>query len=49
MMGRFYREMLERGRSPAAALREAQIQMWRQDRWRAPFYWAAFVLQGEWR
>jgi CHAT domain-containing protein len=49
MMGRFYREMLERGRRPAAALREAQVGMWREDRWRAPFYWAAFALQGDWR
>jgi CHAT domain-containing protein len=49
MMRRFYREMLEGRRSPAAALREAQVSMWRQDRWRPPYYWAAFVLQGEWR
>jgi CHAT domain-containing protein/tetratricopeptide (TPR) repeat protein len=48
MMRRFYREMLEADRSPAAALREAQVSLWRQDRWRPPFYWAAFVLQGEW-
>lgn len=49
MMRRFYAQMLEEHRSPAAALREAQLAMWRQDRWRAPFYWAAFGLQGEWR
>ena len=49
MMGRFYREMLEGNRSPAAALREAQVAMWKQGRWRSPYYWAAFVLQGEWR
>jgi CHAT domain-containing protein/Tfp pilus assembly protein PilF len=47
LMGRFYAEMLKQNRSPAAALREAQLAMWRQDRWRAPFYWAAFVVQGE--
>lgn len=49
LMSRFYLEMLEEHRSPAAALREAQLALWRQDRWRPPFYWAAFVLQGEWR
>jgi CHAT domain-containing protein len=49
MMGRFYKGMLEGSRSPAAALREAQIGMWKQERWRSPYYWAAFVLQGEWR
>ena len=49
LMGRFYVEMLQTKRSPAAALRQAQLEMWRQDRWQAPFYWAAFSLQGEWR
>ena len=49
LMRRFYVEMLQAKRSPAAALRQAQLEMWRQDRWRAPFYWAAFSLQGEWR
>lgn len=34
---------------PAAALREAQKQMWQRDPNGSPFYWAAFVLQGEWR
>jgi CHAT domain-containing protein/tetratricopeptide (TPR) repeat protein len=47
LMARFYREMLQAGRSPAAALREAQVSMWRQRRWRTPYYWAAFVMQGE--
>ena len=37
------------GKPPAAALREAQIAIWKQKRWNAPYYWAAFVLQGEWR
>lgn len=49
LMQRFYVEMLQAKRSPAAALREAQLDLWREDRWRAPFYWAAFSLQGEWR
>ena len=49
LMKRFYSEMLQMNRSPAAALRQAQIAMWQQDRWRPPFYWAAFAMQGEWR
>lgn len=32
---------------PAAALRAAQLQMMRQGIWRQPYYWAAFVVQGE--
>jgi CHAT domain-containing protein len=48
LMKRFYRNMLIGKSSPAAALREAQISMWREPRWAAPYYWAGFVLQGEW-
>ena len=33
----------------AGALRAAQVEMWREKRWEAPYYWAAFTLQGEWR
>jgi CHAT domain-containing protein len=49
LMKRFYRNMLIGKSSPAAALREAQISMWREPRWAAPYYWAGFALQGEWR
>jgi CHAT domain-containing protein/Tfp pilus assembly protein PilF len=49
LMGRFYRAM-ELGRlRPAAALRAAQVQMSTDQRWNAPFYWAGFQIQGEWR
>ncbi len=47
LMGRFYREMLGEGKPPAEALREAQIAVLKQKRWRSPYYWAAFTLQGE--
>lgn len=33
---------------PSAALRNAQLHMLRTD-WAKPFYWAAFVLQGDYR
>jgi len=49
LMARFYRKMLKGNQRPAAALRMAQVDMWRQEQWRAPYYWATFVLQGEWR
>ncbi len=48
-MRRFYQGMLEGGRTPASALRAAQISMAREERWAAPYYWAPFVLHGEWR
>jgi CHAT domain-containing protein len=48
LMVKFYQGMLGKQRlSPPAALRAAQIAVWKQQRWRAPYYWAAFVLQGE--
>ncbi|HZS05332.1 MAG TPA: CHAT domain-containing tetratricopeptide repeat protein [Blastocatellia bacterium] len=49
LMKRFYREMLGKGLAPAAALRAAQVGMWRQPSRRSPYYWAAFELQGEWK
>jgi CHAT domain-containing protein len=49
LMKRFYASLLGgEHRSPAAALRAAQLAMYQQRRWAAPYYWAAFVLQGEW-
>jgi CHAT domain-containing protein len=49
LMGRFYAGMLKDEMSPAAALRAAKVAMWRQKRWRSPYYWSAFVLQGEYK
>ncbi|HWP43231.1 MAG TPA: CHAT domain-containing protein [Blastocatellia bacterium] len=49
-MVRFYRNMLGQQKlSPASALRRVQIETMKDSRWRSPFFWAAFVLQGEWR
>jgi CHAT domain-containing protein len=41
--------MLQDGMSPAAALRATQIEMWKRPQWESPYYWGAFVLQGEWK
>ena len=49
LMKLFYRRMLRDGMRPAAALREAQVEMWKRAPGRSPYYWAGFVLQGEWR
>jgi CHAT domain-containing protein len=49
LMRDFYRGMLGEGLRPASALRAAQVNMWREKRWRSPYYWAAFVIQGEWQ
>jgi CHAT domain-containing protein len=49
LMLRFHRKMLKGNLPPAAALRAAQIEMARDARWRQPFFWSGFVLQGEWK
>jgi CHAT domain-containing protein/tetratricopeptide (TPR) repeat protein len=48
LMQRLYTEMLRSNKTPAAALRAAQIQMLRSKQWQSPYYWAPFVMQGEW-
>ncbi len=49
LMAKFYERMLKQGERPAAALRAAQVEMWKQKQWQSPYYWAAFTMQGEWR
>jgi CHAT domain-containing protein len=49
LMKRFYRGMMQEKLPPAAALRAAQIEMLKKKHWQSPYYWGAFVLQGEWR
>jgi CHAT domain-containing protein len=49
LMTELYRRMLSDGFTAAAALRAAQLSMWRSGQYQAPFYWGAFILQGEWR
>ncbi|MEE8523479.1 MAG: CHAT domain-containing tetratricopeptide repeat protein [Thermoanaerobaculia bacterium] len=49
LMQRFYRAMLRDHQRPAAALRSAQLSMLAESAWQAPYFWAGFALQGEWR
>jgi CHAT domain-containing protein/Tfp pilus assembly protein PilF len=49
LMVSFYRKMLEKKLLPGEALRAAQAEMWRTGKWKSPFYWGAFTLQGDWR
>jgi CHAT domain-containing protein len=49
LMGKFYKEMFTNGRQPADALRAAQLAMAKDKRWQSPYYWAGFILQGDWQ
>jgi CHAT domain-containing protein len=46
LMARFYDGYLRRGLPAAAALREAQLGILRDARWKRPYYWAPFVEIG---
>jgi CHAT domain-containing protein/tetratricopeptide (TPR) repeat protein len=47
LMGEFYEGMLQKGMTPSAALRSAKLKMMHDQQWSAPYYWAGFVLQGD--
>jgi CHAT domain-containing protein/Tfp pilus assembly protein PilF len=49
LMTDFYRAMEQDHVAPAAALRSAQIALWKQKRWHSPYFWAAFQIQGDWK
>ncbi len=49
LMKRFYRGMLVQKLTPAAALRTAQRELAASSRWASPYFWAPFILQGDWR
>jgi CHAT domain-containing protein len=49
LMREFYRGIFKEGLRPAAALRAAQRKIAAEPRWAAPFFWAGFTLEGEWR
>lgn len=54
LMTRFYRNM-KQGSSKAAALRSASVSlmnpkgMGNDPKWRHPYYWAPFIILGDWR
>ncbi len=49
LMSNFYQGMLSTKKPAAAALRDAQLQMISENRFNAPFFWAPFVLIGDWK
>lgn len=49
MMDRFYRHYLREGRSAGEALRRAQLSLRNTGHLSHPYYWAGYVLEGDWR
>ena len=48
LMTIFYTNLIALEQRPAEALRNAQVELSRDRRWRDPYYWGGFVLLGEW-
>ncbi|PAX48933.1 CHAT domain-containing protein, partial [Brunnivagina elsteri] len=48
LMGTFYQELLISGVSKAQALRLAQLELLKKPEFKHPYYWAAFILVGNW-
>ena len=49
LMKLFYQAMLKENARPAEALRAAQVGMMKRPGFSSPYYWAPFILQGEWK
>lgn len=48
-MAEFYKQLLDKRLSPAAAMREAQKTMLQKAGTQSPYFWAGFQLHGDWR
>ncbi|HBB33161.1 MAG TPA: hypothetical protein DDZ80_12130 [Cyanobacteria bacterium UBA8803] len=48
LMAEFYRDLIQPNVTKAEALRQAQLALLQQSKYQHPFYWAPFVLIGNW-
>ncbi len=49
LMGEFYKNLIKNKLSKTDALRKAQLTMISDKKYAHPFYWAPFILIGDWR
>ncbi|MBD1929955.1 CHAT domain-containing protein [Trichocoleus sp. FACHB-90] len=49
LMSQFYQELINSAPTKAEALRRAQLALLKQEEYRSPYYWASYVLVGNWR
>ena len=45
----FYQNLVSKNMSKGASLRQAQQNLLRNPQYRSPYYWAPFVLIGNWQ
>lgn len=48
LMSEFYQQLAKSDNSKSEALRQAQLYLMNKDQYNHPFYWAPFVLVGNW-
>jgi CHAT domain-containing protein/tetratricopeptide (TPR) repeat protein len=48
-MRRFYQNLLQKKLSSVAALKQTKMEMRQIPRFRSPYFWAGFTLQGDWK
>jgi CHAT domain-containing protein len=49
LMGEFYKNLIKNKLGKTDALRKAQLALMSDKKYSHPFYWAPFVLIGDWR
>lgn len=49
LMKNFYEILANEETTSSKALQKAQIKMWESGRYKSPFYWAAFTIQGDFK
>jgi CHAT domain-containing protein/Tfp pilus assembly protein PilF len=49
LMGEFYKNLIKEDLYKTDALRKAQLTMLKDEKFAHPFYWAPFVIVGDWR
>ncbi|CAD0221685.1 MULTISPECIES: CHAT domain-containing protein [Planktothrix] len=49
LMAEFYRELIQPQVTKSQALRQAQLKLLQQPQYQDPYYWAPFVLVGNWQ
>ncbi|MFH0841466.1 MAG: CHAT domain-containing tetratricopeptide repeat protein [Bacteroidota bacterium] len=49
LMGEFYKNLIKNKLSKTEALRKAQLTLMSDNKYAHPFYWAPFILIGDWR
>ncbi|MCL1467310.1 CHAT domain-containing protein [Argonema galeatum] len=48
LMVEFYKNLIQGGKNKAEALRQAQLLLLKQEKYNHPYYWAPFILLGNW-